>query len=571
MILVSTVKIAGGREGRSRSKNGRGKYTLASLSLLDISDPQPYYEAIPKPPFGVFWTMYRKVSRMDIVIPLLAVLIGLSAGAGAGYYGRRLVSGRRIDGARAEAAHIVETAHDQGRTIVIEAKEEALKLRSDWESELRGHRSEMKKMERRLGRREENLEKRASNLDRREGGISKKERRAEKIEQELDDIKEQALAKLEEMAELSTSEAKDILMRQAEEEMQHEIARRYRDIEEQAREDAQEVSSRILATTIQRMASDVVSEMTVTTVPLPSDDMKGRLIGREGRNIRAIEKSTGVDLIIDDTPESVTLSCFDPVRRETARLAVSKLIADGRIHPARIEDMVMRAEKEVDDSIWSSGEEAVFDAGVRGLNPEIIRLLGRLKFRYSYGENVLQHSLEVCHIAGMLASEIGANVKIAKAGGLLHDIGKALTHEVEGPHAEIGAEVASKYNVARKVCACIAEHHDDVMSSPEAFIVAAADAISAARPGARKDTVENYIKRLRALEEVAGDFEGVERCFAIQAGREVRVMVRPDSVDDVSAAKLARDIVKRVEDRLVYPGQIKVMVIRESRSVEYAR
>ena len=571
MILVSTVKIAGDSEGRSRSKNGRGKYTLASLSLLDISDPRPYYEAIPKPPFGVFWTMYRKVSRMDIVIPLLAVLIGLSAGAGAGYYGRRLVSGRRIDGARAEAAHIVETAHDQGRTIVIEAKEEALKLRSDWESELRGHRSEMKKMERRLGRREENLEKRASNLDRREGGISKKERRAEKIEQELDDIKEQALAKLEEMAELSTSEAKDILMRQAEEEMQHEIARRYRDIEEQAREDAQEVSSRILATTIQRMASDVVSEMTVTTVPLPSDDMKGRLIGREGRNIRAIEKSTGVDLIIDDTPESVTLSCFDPVRRETARLAVSKLIADGRIHPARIEDMVMRAEKEVDDSIWSSGEEAVFDAGVRGLNPEIIRLLGRLKFRYSYGENVLQHSLEVCHIAGMLASEIGANVKIAKAGGLLHDIGKALTHEVEGPHAEIGAEVASKYNVARKVCACIAEHHDDVMSSPEAFIVAAADAISAARPGARKDTVENYIKRLRALEEVAGDFEGVERCFAIQAGREVRVMVRPDSVDDVSAAKLARDIVKRVEDRLVYPGQIKVMVIRESRSVEYAR
>jgi ribonuclease Y len=319
------------------------------------------------------------------------------------------------------------------------------------------------------------------------------------------------------------------------------------------------------------MAAEVVSEITVTTVPLPSDDMKGRLIGREGRNIRAIEKNTGVDLIIDDTPEAVTLSCFDPVRREVARLAVTKLIADGRIHPARIEDMVKRAEQEVEDSIWSAGEQAIFDAGVRGLNPEIIRLLGRLKFRYSYGENVLQHSLEVSHIAGMLAAEIGANVKIAKAGGLLHDIGKALTHEVEGPHAEIGAEVANKYSVSPKVCSCVAEHHDDVMSSPEAFIVAAADAISAARPGARKDTVENYIKRLQALEEVAGDFDGVERCFAIQAGREVRVMVRPDSIDDVKAAKMARDIVKRVEDKLVYPGQIKVMVIRESRSVEYAR
>ena len=517
------------------------------------------------------WESSRKVSRMDYVIALLAVLIGLSVGAGAGYYGRRLVSSRRVDGAHIEAAQIVESAREQSRTIVIEAKEEALTLRTDWESELRGQRSEHKRVERRLGKREENLEKRSNNLDRRERNISQNESRAESIERELDEIKQQALAKLEEISEVSQSEARDILMREAEEEIQHEIARRYRDIEEQAREDAREASSRILATTIQRMAAEVVSEMTVTTVPLPSDDMKGRLIGREGRNIRAIEKNTGVDLIIDDTPEAVTLSCFDPVRRETARLAVTKLIADGRIHPARIEDMVKRAEKEVDDSIWSAGEEAIFDAGVRGLNPELIRLLGRLKFRYSYGENVLQHSLEVSHIAGMLASEIGANVKIAKSGGLLHDVGKALTHEVEGPHAEIGAEVANKYNVSPKVCACIAEHHDDVMSSPEAFIVAAADAISAARPGARKDTVENYIKRLEALEKVAGDFDGVERCFAIQAGREVRVMVRPDSIDDVSAAKMAREIVKKVEDKLVYPGQIKVMVIRESRSIEYAR
>ncbi len=508
---------------------------------------------------------------MEYAVAIIAVLIGLSVGAGAGYYGRRLVSAKHVDGARVDAERILNDARSESQTIVIEAKEEALKLRTDWEGELRDQRSELKRGERRLGAREENLDRRADNLERRERKLSKMESRAQKLRDEIEDSKMQAFAKLEEISELSLSEAKNLLMREAEEEMQHEIARRYRDIEEQAREDARELSSRALATTIQRMASDVVSEMTVTTVALPNDDMKGRLIGREGRNIRAIEKSTGVDLIIDDTPETVTLSCFDPVRRETARLAVTKLIADGRIHPARIEDMVKRAEKEIENSIWAAGEQAVFDAGVRGLNPEIIRLLGRLKFRYSYGENVLQHSLEVAHIAGMLAAEIGANVKTAKTGGLLHDIGKALTHKVEGPHAEIGAEVANKYSVAHRVCVCIAEHHDDVMSSPEAFIVAAADAISAARPGARKDTVESYVKRLQALEAVASDFEGVERCFAIQAGREVRVMVKPDAVDDIMAAKLARDIVKRVEDKLVYPGQIKVMVIRESRSVEYAR
>ena len=509
---------------------------------------------------------------MELAIAsLLAVLIGLSVGAGAALYIRRLAFGRRITGARQEAAGIVESARDEGRAIVIESKEEVIRLRSEWEDELRERRAEITKTERRLGRREENLEKRAGNLDRRESKITKSERRAQKIEEGLEDLRQQTIAKLEEISELSLSEARGVVMREAEEEMRHEIARRYRDIEERYREDSREVASKILASAIQRMASETVSELTVTTVPLPNDDMKGRLIGREGRNIRAIEKSTGVDLIIDDTPEAVTLSCFDPIRRETARIAVAKLVSDGRIHPARIEDMVNRAEKEVEETIRAAGEEAVFAAGVRGLNPELVRLLGRLKFRYSYGENVLQHSLEVCHIAGMLASEIGANVKIAKTGGLLHDIGKALTHEVEGPHAEIGAEVASKHNVARRVCACIAEHHDDVMSSPEAFIVAAADAISAARPGARKDTVENYVKRLKELEDVAGDFDGVERCFAIQAGREVRVMVKPDSIDDVEAAKLARDIVKRVEDRLTYPGQIKVMVIRESRSVEYAR
>ena len=306
-------------------------------------------------------------------------------------------------------------------------------------------------------------------------------------------------------------------------------------------------------------------------MPLPSDDMKGRLIGREGRNIRAIEKATGVDLIIDDTPEAVTLSCFDPIRREVARVAVGRLIKDGRIHPARVEDTVAKTEKEVWETIRKSGEEAAYEAGVRGLNAELVKLLGRLKYRYSYGENVLQHSLEVSRLAGLMAGEIGADVKVAKTGGLLHDIGKALTHEVEGPHAEIGAEVAAKHKIPPAICAAIGEHHDDHMSSAEAFLVSAADALSAARPGARRDTVENYIQRIQALEEVALDFDGVEKCFAIQAGREVRVMVQPDDVDDVAASKMARDIVRKIEDTLVYPGQIKVIVIRESRSVEYAR
>ena len=508
---------------------------------------------------------------MEFVITLLAVLIGLSVGSGTVYYGRKLVSAKQINSAQEEAERILEAAREKSRTVAIETREESLRLRSEWESELRDQRSELKKVERRLGNRDENLEKRSNNLDRRERRISNKEREAERIESQLEDLKQQELARIEEIAEMSQSEAETKLMRHAEEEIQHEIAKRYRDFEIQAQEDAHAVSSRILATTIQRMAADVVSEMTVTSVQLPSDDMKGRLIGREGRNIRAIEKSTGVDLIIDDTPESVTLSCFDPVRREVARLAVSKLISDGRIHPARIEDMVKRAEKDVQTTIWKAGEEAVFDVGVRGLSPEIIKLLGQLKFRYSYGENVLQHSLEVAHIAGMIASEVGANVKVSKIGGLLHDIGKALSHEVEGPHAEIGAEIANKYNISPRICACIAEHHDDMMSSPEAFIVAAADAISAARPGAHRDTVENYMKRLRELEQVAGDFEGVERCFAIQAGREVRVMVKPDSIDDTMAAKMARDIVKNIENNLAYPGQIKVTVIRESRQVEYAR
>ena len=505
------------------------------------------------------------------IIAILAVLGGLIVGGIGGYLGRRVTNSKRYDEAQSEAARLLEEATKQQRGVLIEAKEEALKIRSAGESELREGRSELQRMERRLSNREENVEGRANNLERRERTLAQKANEAEQLDAQLQELKEKGLQRLEEISELSVADAKHQLMRRAEEDIQHELARKYRDLEQQAHEEASSKARNVLAQSIHRLAAEVVSEVTITTVPLPSDDMKGRLIGREGRNIRAIEKSTGVDLIIDDTPEAVTLSCFDPVRREVARLGVTKLIADGRIHPARIEEMVAKAEKEVEESIWKSGEQAVFDIGVRGLHPEVIKLLGRLKYRFSYGENVLQHSLEVAYLARMIASEIGANVKVATAGGLLHDLGKALTHEVEGPHAEIGADVATRYNVGQAVIACIAEHHNDDMSSTEAFIVSAADAISAARPDARKDTVENYIKRLEALEEVGRAFDGVERCFAIQAGREMRVIVEPQSVDDITASKMARDIVKKIEETLTYPGQIKVTVIRESRSVEYAR
>ena len=507
----------------------------------------------------------------SIIIAILAVLGGLTVGAIGGYFGRRLIYGRRYEAAKSEAAEILTEANEQQRRILIEAKEEALKTRAAGESEVRERRSEVQQNERRLSNREENIERRANNLDRRERDIPLKEKAIEDLQGQLEEIKQQGLQQLENIGGLSIAQAKDLQMRRAEDDIQHDVARRYHEVEQRAREDASEKARNVLAVAIQRHAADVVSEVTVTTVPLPTDDMKGRLIGREGRNIKAISKATGVDLIIDDTPEAVTISCFDPIRREVARVAITKLIADGRIHPARIEEMVAKADKEIGDTIWKAGEEAVFDTGISGLHPEIIKLLGRLKYRYSYGENVLQHSLEVAHLAGTIAAEVGGDVKIAKAGGFLHDIGKALSHEIEGPHADIGAEVASKYNVSDPIRTCIAEHHNDEMSSVESFIVAAADAISAARPGARKDTVEHYIKRLEALEEVGRAFKGVEKCFAISAGREIRIMVESQTVDDMAASKIARDVVKKIEETLVYPGQIKVTVIRESRSVEYAR
>ena len=448
---------------------------------------------------------------MDILIIAVGVLGSLLIGLGLGLLSWRIRGIRAKGRATSEADRILEEAQDGKRTVLIEAKEEALKTLKEGESDIRERRSEIRRNEKRVANREENVEKRATNLEKRERKISDREKEIDQLATEVDELKERQVRQIEIAADLTMDEAKDLVMVQAEEDAKFEVASKYRDIEEMQRNEANDKARMIIGQAIQRLASDVVSEATVSTVSLPSDDMKGRLIGREGRNIRAIERNTGVDLIIDDTPEAVTLSCFDPVRREIARLAVSKLVADGRIHPARIEDMVNKSKEEVEETIWKSGEAAVLEADVRGLHPEMIRLLGRLKYRYCFGENVLMHSLEVAHLAGLMAAEVGANVKVAKVGGLLHDIGKALSHEIEGPHAEIGADISKKHKVSNRVITCIAEHHNDEMSTVESFVVAAADAISAARPGSRRDTVENYMRRMQELEEVAGDFEGIER------------------------------------------------------------
>ncbi|MQF48785.1 ribonuclease Y [SAR202 cluster bacterium AC-647-N09_OGT_505m] len=508
---------------------------------------------------------------MDVLIIVLAVLIALGIGGATGFFIRASIVGRRAKHASEEAARVLEEAEDQRKRAVLEAKEEALSIRTSAEADLRERRSELQRQERRVANREENLERRSDNLDQKEKGQANREKGLEQEYAHLEEMKHKELEILENLSSLSASDARELLMRKAEDESQYEVARRYRDIERLAREEADQKARKVVTLAIHRLASDVVSENTVKSIPLPNDDMKGRLIGREGRNIRAIEAATGVDLIIDDTPEAVTISCFDPVRREVARLAITKLVADGRIHPARVEEVVEKTREEVEENIREEGESAVFDAGVRGLNADLVKLFGRLKYRYSYGENILQHSVQVSLLAGMMAAEVGANVEVAKVGGLLHDIGKALTHEVEGAHAEIGAEVARRYGIAPEIERAIMEHHDEERGSIEAFIVAAADAISAARPGSRRDTLEHYAKRLEALEEVAQSFPGVEKSYAIQAGREVRILVKSNDVDDVTASKLARDVVKKIEDTLVYPGLIKVTVIRETRSVEYAR
>lgn len=513
-----------------------------------------------------------------ILLAVLAGLFGIGIGALGFFFVWSSVSSNRMEAAKKEASKVVDDARAEERRVIKEAREEAARTVSSGESrikeaerEIRDRRRETQRVEQRLSNREENLDRRARNIERRERDLALKEETAAKIETDLEDIRLQQTRRLEEISNLSTEDAQAKLMRLAEEDIQHELAVQHRTLEDEARVRANENAREIISEAIQRLASDVVSEATLAVVPLPNDEMKGRLIGREGRNIRAIEKATGVDLIIDDTPEAVTISCFDPIRREVARLSLTKLVTDGRIHPARVEDMVEKTEKELLDTIRKTGDETVMEVGVRGLNKEMIHLLGRLQYRFSYGENVLQHSKEVAFLAAAMAAEIGANVRVAKMGGLLHDIGKALTHEVEGPHAEIGAEVAARNKIPKPVVTAIAEHHDDDHSTPESFLVAAADAISAARPGARRDTVDHYLKRLQALEQVGMAFDGVEKCYAIQAGREIRILVKPEDIDDLAANQMARNVVKKIEQELSYPGQIKVTVIRENRAVEYAR
>ncbi len=481
-------------------------------------------------------------------------------------------TGRKIRLAEKEAAKLLDDARAKGKEIILEAKEEAVKLRAEVETEARQHRAELQRLERRLAQREENLERKLEALERREQGLNLKERKIEETRAHIEELKGQELHQLELISAMSAPEAKESLLQAVESEVREDLARRMQEVEAQVRGEAQRRAREILAEVIQRCASEVVSETTVTVVPLPSDEMKGRLIGREGRNIRALESATGVDLIIDDTPAAVSLSCFDPVRREIARVALERLILDGRIHPTRIEEMVEKAKAEVEANIQAEGEQAAYKAGVAGLHPEIIKHLGRLKYRTSYGQNVLLHSLEVSYLSAALATELGADVEVAKTAGLLHDIGKAMDQEVEGPHARIGAELVQRFSKSPEVVQAIAEHHGETDSmSVEGFIVSAADAISSARPGARRESVEGYIKRIEALENVANGFPGVEKSFAIQAGREIRILVKPHEIDDLSSLRLARDIAHKIEETLQYPGQIKVTVIREMRSVAYAK
>jgi len=486
------------------------------------------------------------------------------------------VAEAKVANAEEAVKKMINDAQKRAETIkketILEAKEEAYKVKNENERDLRERRNELQRNERRILQREEVLDKKIDGIEQREEQLANRLKEVEQTEEAAKELHQRQLKELETISGMSMDEAKEIILNNAERDARHDAAIMLRDIEAKTKEEADKRARNIISLAVQRCAADHVAETTVSVVPLPNDEMKGRIIGREGRNIRTLETATGIDLIIDDTPEAVILSGFDPVRREVARIALEKLITDGRIHPARIEEMVEKARKEVDNQIREAGEQAIFDVGIHGLHHELVRLIGRLRYRTSYGQNVLLHSIEVAHLAGIMAAEIGANVALAKRAGLLHDIGKAVDHEVEGPHAQIGADLAKRYRENNQVIHAIMAHHGDVEpNSVEAVLVQAADAISAARPGARRETVENYIKRLEKLEEIANSFEGVDKSFAIQAGREVRILVKPDSVNDADIIVMAKDIVKRIETELEYPGQIKINVIRESRAVEIAK
>ena len=513
---------------------------------------------------------------MHPIIAIVLIILALAAGAAAGFLYRQNVMEKKIGRTEEYANNLLteatHKAEEKKKEAILEAKEEVIRLRSELDKEVRDRRNEVTKQERRVSQREETLDKKMDNLEAREESLNEKYKEAERIEAEARQIHDQQQAELERISNMTMEEAKDILVARVQKDAYHDAAVMVRDIESRAKEEADKKARNIISLAIQKCAADQVAETTVSVVALPNDDMKGRIIGREGRNIRALEMATGVDLIIDDTPEAVIISGFDPVRREVARIALEKLIMDGRIHPARIEEMVEKARKEVDNQIREAGEQAVFETNIHNIHHELVKLLGRMRYRTSYGQNVLKHSIEVSHLAGVMAAELGADVALAKRAGLLHDIGKAIDHEVEGTHVTIGAELAKKFHESDAVVHCIMAHHNDVEpTTVEAVLVQAADAISAARPGARRESIENYIKRLEKLEEIANSFEGVEKSFAIQSGREVRIMVKPEDVNDAGTLILAKEIVKRIENEMEYPGQIKVSVIRETRSVEFAK
>ena len=517
-----------------------------------------------------------------IIGPLEIALIALGAvvlaviGFVLGIAYRKRVSEREIGSAETEATRIINEAIRSGESrkkeMLLEAKDEIHKSRTEYEKEAKERRAELTKQERRLQQKEETLDKKAENFEKKEEELARRLEEVAKVKEETEAVKKAHLATLEQISGLTQEQAKQFLLESVEEEVRHETAMKIKEIEQQLKDESDEKAREILSIAIQRCAADHAAEATVSVVPLPTDEMKGRIIGREGRNIRTLETITGVDLIIDDTPEAITVSSFDPVRREVARLALEKLIADGRIHPTRIEDCVEKARKDVDRTIREEGERACFETGVHGLNPELIKILGRQKYRTSYGQNVLNHSIEVAHIAGLMASELGVDVTLAKRAGLLHDLGKSIDHEVEGSHVQLGADLARKYKENPVVVNAIESHHGDVEpKSVIAVLVQAADAVSAARPGARRENVENYIRRLQKLEELTGSYPGVEKAFAIQAGREVRIMVKPEEVSEDNMILLARDIAKQIETELEYPGQIKINVIRETKAVEYAK
>ena len=515
---------------------------------------------------------------MDVIIAtaIIAAVVGLAIGIVAGYFTRKNISEAKIGEADSLAKNIIDQANKDAETMkkekLLEAKEEIHKFRSDAEKENRERRSELQKYERRVIQKEESLDRKQQSMENKESNLNQKLRAVDEKQKEVEAIKVKQLEKLEDISGITSEKAKDIILSNAEKEVRHEMSIMIKEIETQAKEDAEKKSREIIGYAIQKCAADHVAETTVTVVNLPNDEMKGRIIGREGRNIRTLETLTGIDLIIDDTPEAVILSGFDPIRREIARIALEKLISDGRIHPARIEEMVEKAKKEVDNIIKEYGEQAIFETGVHSLHPELVKLLGRLNYRTSYGQNVLKHSIEVAHIAGIMAAEIGADIKLAKRAGLLHDIGKAVDHEMEGTHVEIGMDLLRRYKESKDVIHAMSTHHGDYEpQTVEAVLVTAADAISAARPGARRETLEAYIKRLEKLEEIANSYEGVDKSFAIQAGREIRIMVKPEKINDEEIHLLARDITKKIEEELEYPGQIKVSIIRETRAIEYAK